>query len=109
VKARGLSAIDFGKEAIDIAGLSQLEEDGQARAIGDGFVYCLRNLMGADRTLGEVLDAFEAIVENEGLDAVACVKAGFYARPRRYELAGAVNRLRALRCRIVKQEKTKNE
>jgi hypothetical protein len=46
-----------------------------------------------------------ADVEEKGLDILTPYKRGDYARPRLFELAAAVNRMRSLKVRTVKSEK----
>ena len=48
--------------------------------------------------MGEVLDLIEADLDGEGMDVVCPHLRGDYARPRRYEVAAAINRLRTLKC-----------
>jgi hypothetical protein len=60
--------------------------------------------MQDDRPLAEVLDAIERFLDEAGLDALepghrADRHPGAYARPRRLEIAAAINRMRTLRVR----------
>ena len=54
------------------------------------------------RTIGEILDLLEAEFNENGLDALSRFKLGSYARPRRQEVAAALNRLRTLRVEQVR-------
>ena len=101
VKARDLYEIAFGKETIDLSHVEQLVDPGQTRAIA---VILRRMGAYADgrRSLREVLDAIMEEVARRGLDAIAGRQGehpGQLARPRRYEIAAAINRYRNLRVR----------
>ena len=92
IKAQGTDALVFGRETVDLRGLEQLVDPSQVRAIGH-LMARLRELAG-DRTLAELLDGLETLLDERGL--VALDPAPELARPRRFEVAGAVNRLRRL-------------
>ena len=60
--------------------------------------------MNGERTLAQVLDALEALLDAEGLDILDPFyepdrHPGNLARPRRFEIAAAINRLRSVRMR----------
>jgi len=93
VKARGLRELLYGEETIDLSALEQLVDDSQARAIG----VLLKRLgeIARDRLdLREAVERAVAEARERGLGALD--PAPELALPRSYELAGAVNRLRAL-------------
>lgn len=50
-------------------------------------------------TLEEALDAVDERIEKDGLEGMVLRFTGDYARPRRYEIAAAINRFRLLQCR----------
>lgn len=89
-------AIEFGEEEIDVSSIGQLVDPAQARAIGDMLLEMGRGLADGRRSVAEVLDALDARVEAEGLGAVCGSGVGDRARPRRFEVAAALNRLRSL-------------
>ncbi len=99
IKVRGLHAIQFGRETIDLAAVEQLVAWGQTRAIGDALWYARERYMDGRRTLAQILDRVLADVETEGLDVLDRRKVGDLAGFRRFELAAALNRLRSLRVR----------
>jgi predicted ABC-class ATPase len=88
--------IEFGSEEIDVALLYQLVDPAQCRTIGDALLSLARGLCDGRRSVAELLDAIDARVESEGLDSICARSFGDRARPRRYEVAGALNRLRSL-------------
>jgi len=102
VDARGLRAIAFGRETIDLSAVEQIVDASQTRAIGDAIFYALeRGYFDGERTLGQVLDALEADFAERGLEALSSHEGhpGDYALPRRHEIAAAINRLRTLAVR----------
>ncbi len=53
--------------------------------------------MGNGRDLCSLLDALDRELDEEGLDALTPYPVGHLARPRRLEVAAALNRLRGVR------------
>jgi len=98
IAAKSRQLIGFGENWIDLAAVEQLVDISQTRAIGDILHYALGRYINGERTLAEILDLVEADLEREGLDAVSGYLKGNLARPRRFEVAAALNRLRTLRC-----------
>ena len=88
-------AIEFGREEIDVSLLYQLVDPAQCRAIGDALLRISRGVDGG--SLPELLDALDRDVAEHGIDAICEAGFGDRARPRRFEVAAALNRLRSLR------------
>ncbi|KAK1941796.1 hypothetical protein P3T76_006860 [Phytophthora citrophthora] len=79
---------------LDLSCVEQIVEASQVRAIADA-IQKARSFMNGERTLEEVLDKLDSEMDRTGLDAVGFHnKSGFYTRPRKLELAAAINRLR---------------
>ncbi|MEM6996026.1 MAG: ABC-ATPase domain-containing protein [Myxococcota bacterium] len=94
VRARGLRELSFGEDVIDLSALEQLVDDSQARAIGVLLEWIAAH--GEDgATVGELADQAIAAARSAGLYALGRIPE--LAAVRRYELAGAINRLRSLR------------
>ena len=82
--------------------VEQLVEASQTRAIADALLRLRRQISGGAwrcRTLAQLLDLLDADMDGPGgLDALAgggrAQPGGNLARPRRFELAAAINRLR---------------
>lgn len=93
VRARGLRELQYGDQTIDLSALDQLVDDSQARAIG-----VLLEWLGANgvqgHTVTELVDDALAVAEHRGLYGIAPLPE--LAEVRRFELAGALNRLRSL-------------
>lgn len=99
VQAKGLNTIIYGKEDIDLASVEQLIDPSQTRAIAQTLQYLATNYVNDQRTLSELLDLYEKDTENH-LDALSTYPGkhpGDFAKPRRLEVAAAINRLRSLK------------
>ncbi|MCB9647233.1 MAG: ABC-ATPase domain-containing protein [Deltaproteobacteria bacterium] len=101
IDARGTEQIAFGTHTIDLRQVEQLVDGSQTRAVGAALELAKRFMDGRRDLLG-ILDALERYLDTEGLDHLdpyhrAGRHPGNYARPRRFEIAAAMNRLRALR------------
>jgi len=105
IDAKTVWEVGFGRERVDLRGVDQLVDRSQTRAVGQA-LYALRERF-AGRTLPEALDGLEALLDAEGVDALDPFRRGAgddrhpgnLARPRRLEVAAALNRLRSLRVR----------
>ena len=104
IDAKGIDRILYGRDAIDLRHLEQLVDESQTRAIGTAIHLAVKQFMDGERTLREVVDALDTFFNEHGLDPLDPFRRGehhpgAFARPRRYEIAAAINRLRALRMR----------
>ncbi|MEO0413327.1 MAG: ABC-ATPase domain-containing protein [Verrucomicrobiota bacterium] len=98
VKVRSWDEISFGRETIDLSGVSQLVSESQTRAIGAALLWALDNgVIDGNHSLAEILDQIEMVIESDGLDALTRQPSGSHAKFRRHELAATMNRLRALK------------
>ena len=115
VSARGRELILYGEESLDLRYLAQLADASQTRAIARAMRLASLHLMGGERmglrdsapSLSQVLDALDAILDEEGLEALDRAEPGTpserhpgnLARPRRQEIGAAINRMRSLKTR----------
>jgi len=102
VDVRGVDGLAFGREEVNLRGVEQLVDASQTRAIGLAMHFAATELMRDGATLHRVLVEIEARFDREGLDfldpfASPGEHPGGLARPRRFEIAAAINRLRSLR------------
>ncbi|ASS87804.1 ATPase [Geobacillus lituanicus] len=100
--ARGRHVIQYGQTDLLLYALEQLVDDSQTRAIVAALLYMERKgWFDRKKTVRQLLDAIEEQWDRQGLGSVSFRKGhpGELARPRRFELAAALNRLRTLRCR----------
>ena len=111
VDAKGLDRILFGTDSIELRAVEQIVDGSQTRAIGHALALA-RSFMHSGATLQDVLHQIESAIDEGGLGVLDPYHRpgqhpGDYARPRRFEIAAALNRLRSLRC-TVRQEGTKH-
>ncbi|MFC0298855.1 ABC-ATPase domain-containing protein [Geobacillus jurassicus] len=99
--ARGRHVIQYGQTDLLLYALEQLVDDSQTRAIAAALLYMERKgWLDGKKTIRQLLDAIEEQWDRQGLGSVSFRKGhpGELARPRRFELVAALNRLRTLRC-----------
>ncbi len=102
IKTRGRERIEFGRTDIDLRAVEQLVDASQTRAIASAIHLAATRFMDGSRTLAEALDEIDALFDSRGLDELDPRHRperhpGNYARPRRFEIAAAINRLRTVR------------
>ena len=105
VRGRGVDAVQFGQESIDLDGVEQLVDRSQSEGIANMLLYAVnRGYFGQGWTLAQVLERIYADVAASGLDVISPFGGnrhpGDYALPRLQDAAAAINRLRTL---VVKQ------
>ncbi len=110
IDAKAVDLLVFGTERIDLRGLEQLVDVSQTRAVGYAIELARERFMGEGATLAQVLDAVESTLDEEGLEALDPFRRGErhpgnFARPRRFEIGAALNRLRTLRIQRGDDEK----
>ncbi len=99
-KARGASAIQYGKETVDLAAVSQVVDGAQTEAIAHAMDRVADRLDGTVSLCDAVAELIQT-VDREGLDALSPHRGhpGHLARPRIQEIHAAINRYRRLRIR----------
>jgi predicted ABC-class ATPase len=102
VDAKARDQILYGSHMIDLRGVEQLVDFSQTRAAGLAIHLAASRFMGGERSLKEVLDQVDAHLDANGLDLLDPFHRserhpGSLARPRKFEIASAINRLRAAR------------
>ncbi|KAI8980636.1 hypothetical protein BD414DRAFT_492826 [Trametes punicea] len=105
ITARKRTAIEIGGETLDLSALVQLVHDSQTRTIAAllktrtiaALLKHIHHTSSPCTQLYDLLQGLEALFDSEGLDAVVRQDRidGFLARPRRFETAMAINRLRS--------------
>ena len=101
VTLRGHDRLGLGRQKIDLRAVEQLVDPSQTRAIGYALHLASDRLISNRISMGGILDDLETIFDEKGLDALAPARRpgehpGNFARPRRFEIAAALNRLRSL-------------
>ncbi len=99
INAKGLHQILFGRTSIDLSALDQLVDSSQTNALGEAIHYFARRCASSGMTLQEGIQELEEVLDRQGLDALKSFKVGNLARPRRFEIAAAINRMRTLKIR----------
>ncbi len=100
IEARSVDAIAYGHEVIDVSGVEQLVDVSQARAVGYALHLASRRSMKGG--LQAAVQGLVELFDDAGLDGLDPFHQGErhpgnFARPRAFEIAAALNRLRTLR------------
>ncbi len=101
VGARGLDVVQFGRCEISLDDVEQLVDASQTRAIADIIYYACKKYFDDSCSLSDAIRFVENDLDKYGLDVISSFKekCGDYARPRSFEIAAAINRLRSLKIR----------
>lgn len=98
VQAKGLSTIVMGRSDIQLDAVEQLADASQTRTIAEIIRYLdAKGILKKEITLPDLLQELENIMDQEGLQAFAPFSdqhPGDLARPRRFEIAACLNRMR---------------
>lgn len=99
IRASGLDAITYDHSRIELGYLEQLVDNSQTNCIAVIIEYIMKNLVDDKLTLNNIIDRVMDIVNINGLDEISPFTGhpGNLALPRKYEIAGALNRFRYLR------------
>ncbi len=99
LEARGISTILLGRENIDLSQVEQLRDSSQTRAIAYAIKYASEVHMDGKTTMEDVVLRVEQDIQRKGLDIIAPDgrrNPNNLAKPRIFELAAAINRLRTI-------------
>ncbi|MDO5671285.1 MAG: ABC-ATPase domain-containing protein [Actinomycetaceae bacterium] len=101
-KTSGLRTIILDKSEIDVGAVAQFVDPGQVEAAAWAVRAVVEVFANNSMTVDECIDKVEIEIEKRGLDALTSLghgreKPAYLVRARRYELAAALNRYRALR------------
>ncbi|MDD3275683.1 MAG: ABC-ATPase domain-containing protein [Kiritimatiellales bacterium] len=97
IEAIDLNAIQFGRSVIELDSVSQIADISQTLTIGLLLYYAKLRYMQEGYPLREMLDMIDRDLSSEGVGTISRDLRGDMARPRRYELAAALNRLPTFR------------
>lgn len=97
IDAPDAHTLEFGRSRINLDGVMQLADLYQTRTIGRILYYAKLRYMDEPRPIREILDLIDRDLSTEGLESLTRDLRGDLARPRRYEIAAALNRLDSLR------------
>ncbi|WP_338066049.1 hypothetical protein [Brevibacterium iodinum] len=96
-RAKGSDRIQFGRDFIDLIAIAQLVDTQQASGVAEALEY-LAEIFDGRISLTEALAEVEDMLDAEGLDGITGHRdhPGHLTRPRRQEIAAALNRYRGL-------------
>jgi len=97
IETLDLKAIQFGRSVIELDAITQIADENQTLTIGLLLYYAKLRYMQEGYPLREMLDMIDRDLSGEGLATISGDVRGDLARPRRYELAAALNRLPSFR------------
>ncbi len=100
IDAKGLETILYGRTAIDLSLVAQVVDESQTKAIGRLIHHCATHYFDGSVSLAEGLKRAIADLQEKGLDILSPNKEGDYARPRIFEVAAAINRMRTLSVKV---------
>ena len=97
IEAESIDLLHFGRSIINLQNVSQLADKHQTATIGLILYYAKLRYMDEGRPMREIMDLIDRDLGTEGLECLSRDLRGDLARPRRYEIAAALNRLDSLR------------
>ena len=105
IEAKDIDKILYGNETVDLRGIEQIVVLNQTGAIGMA-IYLASRFMNNKSTLREVLKKVDDYIDKEGLDVLDPFykkekHPGSFTRPRIFEIAAAINRLRSARLKLL--------
>lgn len=89
--------LEFGRYMIELDAIDQIADTYQTRTIGQVLYHLKVRYLAESQTVGTLLDYVDTDLSTEGLDCLSPEPRGDMARPRRYEIAAAINRLPSIR------------
>ncbi|MCA9566843.1 MAG: hypothetical protein KC656_03335, partial [Myxococcales bacterium] len=100
VRARDTRAVEVDREEIVLTAVEQVLDGAHAATLGHAVRFLLE-LANGERPLGVLLDALDAILDDEGVEALSpwTRPGGSLVRPRRHEIAATLNRYRSAHTR----------
>ena len=101
IEAKARDLLVFGLDTVDLRYIDQLVETSQTRAVGHAIYMATGSLMNDSATLQDIVEGLEQFFNQNGLDALDPFyreeyHPGNFSRPRKYEIAAAINRLRTV-------------
>ena len=101
ISVRAVDEIGFGIETIDLRGVEQLVDRSQTMAVGYALNLAAQQYVDGKATIREIMKVLTDLFDREGLDCLAPYSGhgrhpGNFARPRSYEMAATLNRLRSV-------------
>ena len=101
VRARDERRLRYGGGDVELSAVEQILDAAQAATVGEALRFLHGNVLDGQRTLATALDSLDAILDDEGVEVLSRWRhpEGDLVRPRRHEIAAALDRVRTLRIR----------
>jgi len=99
VRSRDARRLDYGPgQEVELSAVEQVLDPAHAATLGQALRLLHEEMVDGRRDMRAVLDGLEAILDDEGVEALSPWEApsGSLVRPRRHEVAAALSRLRTL-------------
>jgi predicted ABC-class ATPase len=98
IRVRDGRAIGYGGGEIDLTSVEQVLDRAHAYTLAHALAFLCHELVDGRRGLSQLLDALDAILDDEGVESLSpyAYPDGGLVRPRRHEIAATLNRLRTL-------------
>jgi predicted ABC-class ATPase len=97
IREHGIHSISYDHSEIDLKSLEQLVDPGQTAGIAAIMEYIIKNEVDGISSLKNIIDRVMDLIYREGLDSIVRnFRGGNIAKPRKHEIAGAINRFRFL-------------
>ncbi|HBM75374.1 MAG TPA: ATPase, partial [Clostridiaceae bacterium] len=97
IREHGIHSISYDHSEIDLKSLEQLVDPGQTAGIAAIMEYMIKNEVDGVASLKNIINRVMDLISKEGLDSIIRnFRGGNIAKPRKYEIAGAINRFRLL-------------
>ena len=97
IKPLGMDSLALGRETLDLRAVEQIISSEETAALGYCLRYAARHLMDGKRTVQQVVDALEEVLNQQTVAALGEGRAvPFLVRPRRQEIFAAIDRYREL-------------
>jgi predicted ABC-class ATPase len=105
IDAPSTAEIRYGRHRIDLAGIEQLVDPAQTSAIGFAIHVAMQRFADDSPVIRQLTGRLDEMFDVEGLDVLDPYHReqqhpGCFARPRSFEIAAAINRLRTLRVAV---------
>jgi len=99
VRARDERRVDYNRNEIDLSAVEQVLDGAHAATLGHALAVLHDHVVDDERDLPEILDRLDHLLDADGVDVLSSrpYPDGRLLRPRRLEVAAALNRLRTLR------------
>lgn len=97
IETKGFKQIVFGTTQVDLSAIEQLVDASQTRAIGELIYYYGEKYAALGYSLKNGLEKIMSEIDTRGLDILSPRQFRDLARPRVFEVAAAINRMRSLK------------